>query len=375
MRFSVNILLVCGVISGSVMLSTQAIADEIKGFWSRGDAADFRTSVTPNSSQNVVYHDYPMVVDKAKAFSQPATNLLPVSLSNNQATLPSQAPVQQLGPQVEGAKSPPLSTPLSREQILMKYGPPDQAQAIRAQKDSPPAMQGLFEALNSNDKELAWQYAIALAKRQVAMQETVSKATELQLMAMEAEGLKPPAQGNSETAPLDPIRAEYQPFLEKTRQEALQRSVNIDPTQLEGTDTTEAIGALNGAPAPTQRKIPVDPEGKVRLLVFFDEQAKNAIEIADSLRNVREKFGKDKNFSAVGLTKRTYSAHGLKYKGAELSFPVSLLNGEALGLDLRIQSYPTFMFLAVTTKETYRLEGIPSVDDIEKTVKAMRGGK
>lgn len=368
------ILLVCGVIGGSATLSTHAVAEDIKGFWNKGDAANFRASVTPNSSKNVVYHDYPMIVDKVRQRDQqPPT--LSVSGSQTNPTVLSPTSDQKLLMQAEAPTPPAVSTPLSREQILTKFGTPDQPPTIRAQKDAPPAMQGLFEALNSNDKELAWQYAIALAKRQVAMQETVSKATELQLMAMEAEGLKPPTQGNSETAPLDPIRAEYQPYLERTRQEALQRGVNIHPEQLEGNDSAEGIAALKGAPARIERKIPVDPEGKVRLLVFFDEQAKNALDIADSLRAVREKFGKDKLFSAVGLTRRTYSVHGLKYKGAELSFPVSLLNGEALSLELRIQSYPTFMFLAVTTKETYRVEGIPSTDEIEKTIKAMRGGK
>ena len=75
----------------------------------------------------------------------------------------------------------------------------------------------------------------------------------------------------------------------------------------------------------------------------------------------------------VGLTMRTYELPGLKKLGALTSFPFPLVNGEALAPELRIQRYPTVVFLAVTSKETYYLEGAQKPDEIERIVNVMKG--
>jgi thioredoxin-related protein len=244
-------------------------------------------------------------------------------------------------------------------------------------------MQGLFEALNSNDKELAWQYAVALAKRQGEMQSVVSKATDYQMLAMEAIGIRESAPEPDDGEALDPVRAEVRDFMTQTRQQELQRRVNIDPNLGEGPEA-QGIDPF-GVPDPSaggeakaglrESVIPIDPEGKVKLLVFLDEKVNSSNELSESIRPLKERFKGHTNFSIVGLTRRTYSTNGIKVVGAQLSFPFPLVSGEALALDLRIKSYPTFVFVAVTSQETYRLEGTPSVEEIEKVVKVMRGGR
>jgi hypothetical protein len=165
--------------------------------------------------------------------------------------------------------------------------------------------------------------------------------------------------------------------MEKTRQAELQKRLALDPTLGEEgsvdpftvTESPDAKAAMNRSP------IPVDPEGKVKMLVFMDEKASVSKEIASTLRPLRERFKGDPNLSVIGLTKRTYSANGLKMQAAQLSFPYPVVSGEALALDLRIQSYPTIIYVAATSKETYRVEGIPSVEEIERVVRVMRGGR
>jgi hypothetical protein len=354
------------------VLSAQAATEELKGFWNRGDASNFREGVTPNSSAQITYADHPLVINQIKERNEAAKLVPPAPAQDpqNSAQIPHNQDAQPTAPAV--------STPLSRDQILAKFGSPDQPQLIRAQKDAPPAMQGLFEALNSGDKELAWEYAVALAKRQVELQNTVAKATDYQMAAMEALGLRPSQNIDPSKDSIDPVRAELAPMMQKTREAELKKRVNIDAAL-----AAEEAYSAEGSPQPQQAaalmqkqsEIPVDPEGKVKLLVFFDEKDSDAKKLGDSIRPLKEKYKSDPNFSVIGLTKRTYPLPALKHKGAELSFPFPLVNGEALALDLRIQSYPSFVFLAVTSKETYRLIGIPSVDEIEKTVKAMRGGR
>jgi hypothetical protein len=271
--------------------------------------------------------------------------------------------------------APPASTPLSREQILAKYGAPEEAQIIRAQKDAPPAMQGLFEALNSNDKELAFRYAVALARRQGEMQKVVSKATDYQLLAMEALGIRQAASLPDDGEPLDPVRAEIQEFYEQARQAELKNGSKIDlhlnPEMADPAAAT--VPAAERSKLVRQEIIPADPEGRVKILIFLDEKAPESAQIAETLKAVRAKHQSDPNLALFGLTKRTYSVNALKKYGAEISFPFPLVSGEALAIDLRIKSYPTTVFVAATTKETYRVEGVPSAEEIERVVGVMRG--
>jgi hypothetical protein len=339
---------------------------DLRGFWNRDDAKAWDKPVRPNSSKAVVYHDYPQLIDRLKEDDQ--------AVAARKAA-ESKIPEIPQNP-AESAKQPPIpaaSTPLSRDQILAKYGAPEEAQIIRAQKDAPPAMQGLFEALNSNDKELAFRYAVALARRQAEMQKVVSKATDYQMLAMEALGIReaPPLPDDGE--PLDPIRAEVQEYIEQTRQAELKNGAKAAlPDDLEQTQADPQAATVNRAGRP-QADIPVDPQGNVKVLIFLDEKAPDAAKLAERLKEVRAKYQGDPKFTLFGLTKRTYSLSSLKKFGAEISFPFPLLSGEALSIDLRIKGYPTTVFVAATTKETYRVDGVPTAEEIQRVVGVMRG--
>lgn len=362
----VVLIMCCVTTLGTAQAQTHT--EELKGFWRKGDANDFRSSVSPNSSKAVVYSDYPVAVDRIKEREQ-TKPLAPVQQVSGEKPreFAEKAPNQK---EQEAPAAP--TAPLSREQILAKYGAPDQPPLIRAQKDSPPAMQGLFEALNSGDKGLAWEYALALAKRGAEMEKMVSKATDYQMLAREALGMEPMRSDPKATESVDPTRVEVQDLLMKTYQEEGRKRLNIDAAlAAEEALTKGEQGSFQ--PSINSSQIPVDPVGKVKLLVFFDEKASNVKDIVSQLQLVKDRFKADPNFSVLGLTQRTYHMQGLKMRSAELSFPFPLVNGEALAIDLRIQRYPTFVFLAVTTKETYRLEGDISVQAVEQTVKAMRG--
>ena len=382
MRFCLHILL--GVAALSVTapvrapLAQQANHEELKGFWQKEDVRKWDSAVQPNSSAAVSYHNYPAVVDKVKQEAIERQKALAQQAQQKSAeNAAKSADPRELVKELPKAETTPLpaSTPLSRDEILAKFGAPDAPQLIRAQKDSPPAMQGLFEALNSGDKDLAWQYAVALARRQAEMQNVVSKATDYQMLAMEAIGMRPAAPLPDNGEAIDPTRAELNHLIEQTRQQELQRRVAINPELLEAGGEGPPVAESGAARAALKTpQIPVDPEGKVKVLIFFDEKSPDSRQMAESVRPLRERLKGDPNVAVLGFTKRTYPMAGLKLRGAELSFPFPLLSGEALALDLRIQSYPTFVFLAVSTKQTYRLEGVPSVDEIERTVRIMKGG-
>jgi len=349
--------------------SAQATNDEQKGFWQKGVATDWKTPAQGNSSHEIVYRDYPATVDEIKLRVQKeaeeavnaAQTALDASKAENAATTDNQQ-----------------NTPMTRDQIIAKYGSPSQPLPIRAQKESPPEMKALFEALNSGDKELAWQYSVALAERNNRIKAVVSKATDYQLLAMEATGQRPSMELNPEADEMGAARLELRDFIDKTKMEQLQKKFDADQqltaagAGAEGDSWSTSRGS---APQKLAPQIPVDPAGKVKLLIFFDERDPGAKSLAKSLKPLQEKFKSDPNVSILGLTMRSYAVPGLKRIGEITSFPFPLVNGEALAPELRIQRYPSFVFLALTSKQTYHVEGAQGAEEIERVINVVRGIK
>jgi hypothetical protein len=355
---------------------------DLKGFWQKGDAANWTAPIRENSSAGVVYRDYPLAVDKIKADTQAAV-----------------APVTEPQNSQSGAQNAPAQ-PLSREQIIAKHGAPDLPRAIRAAKDSPPEMQGLFEAINSGDKELAWQYSLALARRNTQIQKTVAKATDYQVLAMEALGMRAGPGGGAGADALNPNRAELQAFIDRTKAEQAKAQGAVEASQAGIAEAAGLVDAWADSPVPaganstrgvasaqagtasdTARQpastspVPVDPAGKVKVLFFLDERDAAVKSFADRLRPLKQRFKDDSNVSMVGLTKRSYDIPTLKNLSATANFPFALLNGEALAQELQIHTYPLVVFVATTSKQTYRVEGTPSVEQIEQVIRLMKGSR
>lgn len=359
-----------------VASSAQAATDDIKGFWQKGDVVNWRASVKENTSAAVVYHDYPLAIDRAKELDKQEQEALAQRIQaaknpqkNPQNTAQNQQFAQQ-APQ-QGAAQP--EQPMTREQIIAKYGSPEQVSQIRAQKDAPPEMQGLFAALNSGDKELAWQYSVALARRSTEMQNMVSKAADYQLLAMESLGMRATEVVDEESESQNPNRLELRDLMQRTREQELRRKLEIDRMmQEQGLDVEAGLARVQAEAAQAQQ-IPVDPEGKVKVLIFLDEKDGSLKELSKSLEPLKATLKSDPNVAIIGLTKRSYALPAMKKVAAASNFPFSLLNGEALAQELRIQSYPTFLFLAVSTKQTYRLEGARTADEVGKVIRLMKG--
>jgi hypothetical protein len=369
MRFVRSLIIASLVVVAPALAAAQAKSDALKGFWQKGDATDFKTPVHENSSNAVVYRDYPATVDEVK---------LRIQREAEEAVQSAQIAVDNSRSEAAGQAENPQKTPLTREQIIAKFGAPNEPSPIRAQKDSPPEMKALFEALNAGDKELAWQYSVALAERNNRIKTVVSKATDYQLLAMEATGQRE-SDANPATDEVGATRYELRDLIEKTKLERSQRQVDVESQLKNAGSNTEAdswsTASVASRQAALERQIPVDPAGKVKLLIFFEERSSTVKDFAKSLKPLQDKFKGDPNVSIIGLTMRTYTVPGLKTVGANTSFPFPLVNGEALAPELRIQRYPTFVFLAVSSKQTYHLEGQRKVEEIEKVLNVMRGQK
>ncbi len=360
----------------SALAVLPAHADNLKGFWGQGEATNWKTAPKANSSSQIEYRDYPLSIDQVKqleAEEQAVEEQVQAQLEGKAKDV-----AQNIEKTPEKQQNSDSEPPLTREQIIAQYGAPDEDRPIQAQKDAPPEMKGLIAAMNSGDKELAFKYAVALARRDTETQKVVSKVTDYRLLAAEALGLRPQQEVQADKE-IDPTRLEVREYMEKVRREELQRKMDLEKSlqsaeQIGSEDSWQVKGGRTGQGL-AEEEIPVDPEGKVRLLVFFDEKDPKIKELTTPLRQVLAKFKDDPNTSLLGLTRRSYVNQGLKKVAAATSFPVPILNGEALALDLRIHRYPTFVFEAPTTKERYRLDGLRTPEEIEKVIRLMKGGR
>ncbi len=349
--------------------SAQATNDEQKGFWQKGAATDWNTPAHGNSSNEIVYRDYPLTVDEIK---------LKVQKEAEEAVNSAQSAINAQSAETAATTDNKQKTPLTREQIIAKYGSPSQPLPIRAQKESPPEMQALFEALNSGDKELAWQYSIALAERNNRIKQVVSKATDYQLLAMEATGQRPSMELNPEADEMGATRLELRELIERTKMEQEKKKFEWDQALMKAGVAQEGDNWSTSRSTSSDKlasQIPVDPAGKVKLLIFFDERSPTIKDLSKSLKPLHDKFKGDPNVSILGLTMRSYATPGLKRIGEITSFPFPLVNGEALAPELRIQRYPSFVFLAVTSKQTYHIEGAQGAEEIVRVLNSMKGVK
>lgn len=361
---------------------TLSLAEDLKGFWGRGEATNWKKTPKGNSSAQLEYRDYPLSIDQVKQLE--AEEQAVEEKVRQQLTQKSQEQgLQQLAstsaPSSEAPQQEGSSKPLSREEIIARYGPPEEERPIQAQKDAPREMKALIEAMNSGDEELAFKYAVALARRDDEIQKVVSKVTDLRLIALEAIGLRPEQEIDPEKE-VDPTRLKVREYMEQARKAELQRKLDLEKAikGAEQGDLEDSWQVKSGSAGKQQiqpGEIPVDPAGKVRLLVFFDEKDQKIRDLTAPLQTILAAFKSDRDVSLLGFTRGSYATPGLKKVAAATSFPFPILNGEALALDLRIHRYPTFVFVAPTTKERYRLDGLRTAEEIEKVIRLMKGGR
>jgi hypothetical protein len=362
------------VISGTV-LAGAALADDFKGYWQRGAVVDWSTPPRANSSSDITIESHTAEYQRkklAEEMKKAALQAPQQQVSQQQAH--GQPGIQQPAP-AEARPSP--EQPLSRDQIFEKFGRPDESRFVLAQKDAPPEFQAMLLALNQGDKELAFEYARAYTRRMDKMADLVSTAAQYQGIAKEVEGFatEPTQAANGQ---LDGVRAELLPYIERAKAERRKQAVDLEKTlaSAEGIDAPDADTAQVAAHRTNFADVPVDPAGRVKLLVFFNEGDATAnLQLAETLRVLKERVPTTTDFQVLGLTRKTYTKEALKRIGADTSFPFPLLNGEALSQQVRILKYPTFLFMALTSKQLYRMEGVQSPDDIEKVIRLMRGGR
>jgi hypothetical protein len=360
----------------SVCVALPCAAENLKGFWGRGEATNWKAAPKANSSSQIEYRDYPLSIDQVKqlqAEEQAVEDQVKAQLDGK-----AEDAVPDIHDSVETKGNADTNKILTRDQIIAEYGAPDENRPIQAQKDAPLEMKGLIAAMNSGDKELAFKYAVALARRDTETQKVVSKVADYRLLAAEALGLRA-GQAAEADKEISPTRLEVRDYMEKVRREEQQKKLDLEKSlqnaEQMGAEDSWQVKAGSTGQGVVEEEIPVDPGGKVRLLVFFDEKDPNIKEVTAPLRQLLAKFKNDTDISLLGLTRRSYVNQGLKQVAASTSFPLPILNGEALALDLRIHRYPSFVFVAPTSKEKYRLDGLRTPEELEKVIRLMKGGR
>jgi len=345
------LVLIVSLLAGSVAHADNV---ELRGFWQKGVAGDMSSTSRGNSSATFDYERKP--AQKADG--------VPV------------APVNQVAQPNPPVVASSAEAPLSRDSIISQFGSPTSPRVIKAEQNAPDEFKGLLAALNIGDKELAFQYARAFAMRSARLAELVSKATEYQMIASEAEGLRPEVVEDPEEGPISSERQELAAYYKQAKEDRLRRLQETSADKVNGIGQPVAEEAAQPSTVSNMGPgaIPVDEKGRVKLLVFINEKIPDS-ELNQTLSNLKEKFKADPLIELIGLTRETYAPTALKKVGATINVPIPILNGEAVGQELQIEQYPTFLFVAPTSKKTYRLDGSRSEAELEKVVRLMKGGR
>lgn len=333
-----------------------------KMMWQPNIAANFDLKPKANSSKEISFADKP------------------VGLPNPEEEATTQVASQQPAEQATPAAEPTLEAGKlkTREEIYKKFGSPTDEVPVRAIKDAPAPHQALFECVRIKDEKCAVEFAVQAAKFDRQVQETVAKVTEMRLMGQEVLGMRESPEDVG--GPMSPERAKALKYLEEAKKQLAESPLDVNKMLGDETGESEDLveksiyhreKLLNQTP---KTPVPVDPQGKAHLLVFFDEKIYPGKDLNEALKPLKKLATADKNLKILGFTAKSYSPVGLKRVGATTEFPFPLMNGEALSKDLLISRYPTFIFVAPTIKQQYRLEGLRSAEEIEKVIRLMMGG-
>lgn len=304
--------------------------------------------------------------------------------------------------------------PASAEDVVEKFGNPDQEPRIEAEKSAPDSYKGLLAALEMGDDELAYRYARQYVRYQRNLNERVKKLTELSQIALEKEGLVPEG-ANSEDPNYEiskTIAEKIEGFNKAADQSSETRRVKLDEqTQqllrlAQGdeekdifSDEKEAAAALAGAASaqaaggtaqkllrkpPTRdeiraelaSKLRPDPKGKVIVQYFFRpndsthaDMMKRLTEIAWQYRDV-PKVG----FVAFSIDRMAKLELDELSSGSGLAPIVPMRSGADLAQRLAIKRGPAVVIVAATSGEAHILQGKQDQLYLEEFIKVIRGG-
>ncbi|RME59909.1 MAG: hypothetical protein D6780_04345 [Candidatus Dadabacteria bacterium] len=283
------------------------------------------------------------------------------------------------------------------DDIISKYGDPSKDFPVLAKSDAPKPFQGMMAALEKGDEKLAFQYARQYVRYLHRLNSRSLQVTGIVGKALQSEGL---STGDDWTS--SPEYDRYNYLLQQSIKDERAIIRNNDDTaehvlkaakvflkkQKEITAKTKAAAAekirneqLENDQAKRERiraellraRVPVDPAGKVDVMLFIKPKDINSIKAASALQKAYSLS--KKKFNVILLTPMQESNSDLLYFRAKSRARFVIKNGEGLARALKLNSYPHLIATARTTGKSFVVAGAKDSDYYVELINLMQGGK
>lgn len=288
-----------------------------------------------------------------------------------------------------------------RQQLVEKFGDPSSRPEIKTLDTAPKPYQAMYEALNNNDEELAYEYAIQYVRYQREMQEARNRAVAIEGVAMVKEDML-----SANSWPMQDNYQQYHylldkevPELQDSRPQSRKDQEMMDRRQLD----SEARGIINRlkksehdlfnnrgklytiadeldeqierqkARKLLKYKLPRDPQGKVAVYFFIRARDQDARSMAADVEKLYRSVQGGGKVSIVGLSiDRTNQGDLASFRNKTgISFP--LISGEVLAKKMQITQSPTLIFSIESNGKFHLEEGLRNYYYIDEIIKIMQG--
>jgi hypothetical protein len=276
----------------------------------------------------------------------------------------------QDGKPFDPTKPPPFdSRTASPEQLVAFYGNPNQDAPLTPDEKAPVPYKAMMAAMDSGNEKLAYQYARQYVRYMRNMSDRVGRTVQMQEVAVEREGIRP---GNVQNNP-------YTKLLEadlESEESSNELSVaGLDPKAQRMIRQAQAEAMQEQSQLESKDTAPVDPQGEVNVLFFFDPTQRASYTRAKDVEALALKFARHTNVSFLALSSSNLTtAELLNFsEKSGLSLPVQN-GGKAYGA-FGGGTVPALLFVTKNSKKVVRVEDQLNILEMEATLKKMTGGK
>ena len=298
----------------------------------------------------------------------------------------------------EEALPKPEVTP--EDELRAEFGDPSEAHPVLAKDDAPKPFRAMMAAMNKGENKLAYDYAKQYVRYVQDLNRSNMRAVGLSQLAMVREGLL------SEADVINSVNPEDRKFLDQDIKEHLESEKSksylgsLDPATrallLKAEDDLEEESIAEDAFAEevqselaeeervqrfkanlelNKKFIPVDPEGKVDVIFFFEPEQINSIKMAPAIEAIFRESQEDENLNLIGFTLSPIDRdREMKFKSiTSSSFPMQSAANAASALG--IEQTPATVLISQTTGESVVEVGNRSFFYLDELIKKMQGSK
>lgn len=363
------------MVVAALWLSPQAFAAERENFFAPNTARDVLPESVLHSDISGIEFFLP-VRKKIEEEEREAPEVSPAALLE-------QKPEQQF--------------PDKTQELLAKYGSPDEDEPVKTEANAPKTLTAMIEARRAGMEDLAFQYARKHARYLRSLKENGVYMTGLIGKAMVAEGMLP-----ENSWPRSTQYEEQDILLQRNRESEKEKKTDIvedaelslgeldDGTRdllrraqaAEDADDTKDV-KIEEKPKPEDnraairaklRGIPADPKGQVSVYVFLRLTDPNTLSHLKEIQKLYDDYRADKNVRIVPMSIDSTSLDDIGKMQAIMGISFPVRNAAGTALRLQVRESPTLLFVSETTDKVIRETGFKGITYYDEVIKAIKGG-